>query len=145
MWNIRAVNTGIRQRPFSTTEWVILLVTRVLTATLLTAFVGAVENWLYELFFPDLYATGNPFARGVFMLAVSFPYILAALVLLGLPTAYGLRRLRSENVFAYAMAGLATGALWGAIVLGSRSYGIGVTAFYGCVCALFWWWLRPRS
>jgi hypothetical protein len=145
LWNIRVVTIGAQERPFSAGERLALLVTRVLTATLLTALVIALENWLYELFFaPDLYAMGNPFARGVFLFAVSFPYILIGLIVLGLPTAYALGRFQVESVLTYGVAGLFTGALWGVMVLGSHSYGIANAASYGCVCALFWWWLRPR-
>jgi hypothetical protein len=119
----------------------------VLTATLLTASVGAVENWLYELFFaPDLYAAGNPVARGLFALGISCPYILAGLLLLGLPAAYALNRLRVENALTYGLAGLVTGPLWGWAAIGTQTaYGFVMAAFYGVVCALFWWWLRPRE
>ncbi|HEX6661284.1 MAG TPA: hypothetical protein VF067_05395 [Sphingomicrobium sp.] len=141
------VGTEVHKQPFSTSERVVLLITRMLTATLLTAFVGALENWLYELFFaPDLYAAGNPLARGVFALGLSFPYILVGLLLLGLPIAYALHRLRAESALTYSIAGLVTGSLWGWIALGSQTaYGLLITAFYGIVCALFWWWLRPRG
>jgi hypothetical protein len=108
--------------------------------------VGALENWFYERFFaPELYAVGHPLARGVFLLAFSFPYILFGLVLLGLPIAYALMRARVENVLTYALTGGGAGALWGKVALGAvTTYGIAISAFYGCFCALFWWWLRPR-
>lgn len=135
------------ERPYSTGDRAVVLVTRALTATFLTAVVGAIENWFYERFFaPELYAAGNPIARGLFMLAISFPYILVGLILLGLPTAYVLSRARAENAFTYAFAGAAAGALWGKVAVGVlTTYGIAMSAFYGCVCALFWWWLRPRT
>ena len=141
------MSTDVQERPYSTGERVVLLVTRALTATFLTAVLGALGNWFYERFFaPDLYAVGDPLARGVFMVAVSFPYVLVGLILLGLPTAYLLSKARAENVFTYALAGAATGALWGKVALGALTpYGIAILAVYGCVCALFWWWLRPRS
>jgi hypothetical protein len=141
------VSAEVRKRAISTGERVSILVTRLLTATFLAAFVGAIENWFYERFFaPDLYAAGPVFARGVFMVLVTFPFILAALILLGLPTAYVLRRLRAENAFTYALAGAMAGALWASTVFGPiTTLGVGTCAFYGLTCALAWWWLRPRS
>ena len=138
---------GVQESQFSTGQRMVLLVTRVLTATFLTAFVGAIENGFYERFFaPELYGAGHPIARGAFLLAFSFPYILVGLILLGLPIAYALMRARAENVVAYALAGAATGALWGKIAIGAvTTYGLATSAFYGCVCALLWWWLRPRT
>lgn len=140
------MSTAVQDRPYSTRERIVLLVTRALTATLLTALAGALQNWFYErIFAPDLYAAGNPLARGVAMLAITFPYILLGLIVLGLPTAYALKRVRAENVFTYALAGAGTGALWGKLAAGAlTTYGLATSAFYGCVCALFWWWLRPR-
>lgn len=138
---------GVHKRPYSTGERVVLLVTRVLKVTFLTAVVGAIENWFYERFFaPELYAAGNPLARAVFTLAITFPYILVGLIVLGLPTAYALMRTRAENAATYALAGTAAGALWGNVAAGMlTTYGIGVSAFYGCLCALFWWRMRPRT
>lgn len=116
-----------------------------LTVTFLTALAGAIENWFYERFFAsELYAAGHPLARGVFALAFSFPYILVGLVLLGLPADYALRRLRLDGPFPFAVTGAATGVIWGLILLPYvTAYGYFNTAFYGCVCALFWWLLRP--
>lgn len=147
MWDTAPVSTDVQERPYSRGERVILLITRMLTATFLTALVGAIENWFYERFFaPDLYAAGHPLARGVFMLVFSFPYVLVGFVLLGLPAAYALERMRAGNAFAYALAGAVTGALWGVVAVGVlTTYGVAVSAFYGCLCALFWWRLRPRS
>lgn len=141
------MSTDVQTRPYSAGERVVLLVTRALTATFLTALSGAIGNWLYERFLaPELYAVGHPLARGVFMLAVSFPYILVGLILLGLPTASILLKTRAENVFTYAVAGAGAGALWGKVALGSlASNGIAISAAYGFVCALLWWRLRPRA
>ena len=140
------MSVEFQQRSYATGERLFLLVTRMLSAALLTALVGAIENWFYERFFaPDLYATGHPLARGAFMLAISFPYILVGLALLGLPAAYALRRVRAESALVYAITGTITGALWGLIVLEHAStYGSVLSALYGCLCALFWWGLRPR-
>jgi hypothetical protein len=124
-----------------------LLILRLLTASFLTALIGAIANWFFELFFaPDLYAAGPPFARGVFVLVVSFPFIITALILLGLPITYALGRFKAESAFVYALAGAASGAAWGALVFGSlTTYGQVACALQGVVCALVWWWLRPRG
>lgn len=130
---------------YSTGERVVLLVTRALTATLLTAVVVVIGNFLYERFFaPDLYAAGPPLARAMWLLAWSSPFILAGLVTLGLPIAYLLHRARAENFLSYGIAGLLTGALWGYLIGAQTSQGLVVSSFYGCACALFWWFLRPR-
>jgi len=140
------VSIDVHERPYSAGERVVLLLTRVLSATFFTALVGAIENWFYERFFaPDLYAAGPPLGRAMFTLGIAVPYILAGLIVLGLPAAYALRRMRAESALNYAAAGLVTGALWGFTTLSSNSYGIALAAFYGGVCALFWWWLRPRG
>jgi hypothetical protein len=132
----------IQARPYSSGERVVLLVTRVLTTTLLTAVVGAIENWFFERFFaPNLYAAGPPLGRAAWVIAWSSPFILAGLVILGLPTAYLLHRARVENALSYGIAGLLTGTLWGYVIV----YDFGLSGFYGCVCALFWWLLRPRG
>ena len=147
LWNNSRMTTNVEKRPYSVAEWAILLIARALTAALLTAFVGAIENWLYERFFaPELYAAGPPLSRGVFLAVFSFPYILVGLLLLGLPCAYLLHRMRAESALTYALAGLVTGALWGAVALPNSSpLGFVLCGLYGCVCALFWWWIRPRG
>lgn len=139
------METGISQRPYSGGERAILLVSRMLTTALLTAFVGAIENWFYERFFaPDLYSAGPPLLRAIWLAVWSFPFILVGLLVLGLPSAYLLRRGRVESAFSYAAAGAATGAVWGVMLGFQTTYGCAVSAFYGCSCALFWWMLRPR-
>ena len=140
------MQTDVPQRPFSGGVRVILLVTRILTATLLTALVGAVANWLYERFFaPDLYAAGPPLARAVEAVALTFPFVLAGLLVFGLPAAYLLRIGRLESAISYAAAGAVTGATWGATFDVVWPFGYAAFAFYGCTCALFWWLLRPRA
>lgn len=141
------MSLDVQERDYSTGERLMVLVTRALKATLLTAFVGAIGNGFYErLFASELLAAGDPFARGVFMLAVSFPYIFVGLILLGLPSAYALMRARAENFITYGLAGTASGALWGKVTFGVLTkYGIAISAVYGCTCALFWWALRPRT
>jgi hypothetical protein len=125
---------------------VVWLAARVLMASLLTALAGAFQNWLYERFSaPDLYAAGHPVARAVWSAAFSFPFILTGLLILGLPTAFLLRRLRAEGGLLYAAAGAATGALFGAVIGFQTTHGFAVSVFYGCFCALSWWWLRPRA
>jgi hypothetical protein len=58
------------------------LAARVLIAALLTALVGAAENWFYERFFaPELYVTGDPVVRAAFAATLTFPFILAGLVI----------------------------------------------------------------
>jgi hypothetical protein len=142
---LSSMSTGVRERPYSTGERVALLVTRVLTATVLTALIGAIANGFYERFFaPDLYAAGPPLGRGLFRLTMTIPFILVGLILLGLPTAYALARKRAESAFAYALVGTGAGALLGKVAFGFlTTHGYAICAFYGCVCAVFWWWLRP--
>ena len=120
---------------------------RAFAASLLTAVIGGVQNWLYERFFaPDLYATGPPLARAIWAIVFSFPFILAGLLLLGLPVAFLLRRARAENSLTYAVTGAAGGCLWSTLIgFDATNYGIALAAFYGCACALFWWWLRPKA
>jgi hypothetical protein len=139
------VETDLSQRLSRAGERAILLGTRILTATLLTSFTGAIENWFYERFFaPEMYSAGPPFARAVGAFALMFPFTLLGLLVLGLPTAYLLRRARAESALSYAAVGCVTGLIWGAILGVQTNYGHAVTAFYGCSCALFWWILRPR-
>jgi hypothetical protein len=84
--------------------------------------------------------------RGLGVLTLTFPFILTGLILLGLPVAFTLMRVRGENALTYAVIGAGAGALFGKAVIGvATPYGIATSAFYGCTCALFWWWLRPRG
>ena len=124
---------------------------RLLAATLLTAVVGALGNWVYELFFdPQRYSTGLPVARAVFVTIATFPFIFGGLVVLGIPASLLLRRLQIENMLTYALAGIVTGIAWGATVvalvvpLNNPAAAI-VDAGFGCMSMLFWWWLRPRN
>jgi O-antigen/teichoic acid export membrane protein len=141
------VKTDYPQRSFSRTERVILIASRTLTATLLTAFAGAIQNWFYERFFaPDLYSAGPPLSRAMWAVVFSFPFILLGLLLLGLPAAYLLHRGRVESALSYGVAGAAMGAIFGAFWgFHASAYGYAVSAFYGCSCALFWWMLRPKA
>lgn len=140
------MTTALQQQPFSRGERAFLLVSRLLTATLLTALIGAIENWFYERFSaPELYAAGPPLGRALFLAGMSIPFILAGLILLGLPAAYALRRTRAESAISYAVVGFILGALYGFVMGALTTNGYVVCGFYGCVCALFWWWLRPRS
>jgi hypothetical protein len=117
-----------------------------LAAALLTAIVGAIENWLYEFFFaPELYSAGPPLGRAAFVVAFSFPFVLGALLILGLPTAFVLRRAKIDSMFSYAIAGVILGACWGRLFGAVTPLGLTVTASYGCCCALLWYWLRPRG
>lgn len=110
------MTSELRERPYSQGKRGILLASRVLTTTLLTAVLGAIENWGYERFFaPELYAAGPPFARATWLIAFSFPFILAGLLIIGLPTAFVLRRARLGSALSYAAVGAVTGALWGAM------------------------------
>ena len=136
----------VQARSYGKVEQALLLATRVLATTFLTALAGAIENWGYERFFaPDLYAAGPPLVRAVGALAITFPFILVGLLILGLPAAYVLRRLRTETAISYAATGAVAGVLWGYLIGFQTTYGFGVSAFYGCTCARIWWWLRPRD
>lgn len=135
----------LRERPYNQGERGILLASRVLATSLLTAVLGTIENWGYERFFaPELYAAGPPFARATWLIALTLPFVLVGLLIVGLPTAFVLRRVRLESALIYAAVGAVTGALFGAI-WSQTGYGYAVSAFYGCACALIWWALRPKG
>ena len=140
------METDLPRTPINAGERAIVLVTRILTATLLTAFVGAIQNWFYERFFaPNLYSAGPPLWRAIGSVGLTLPFIFVGLLVLGLPAAYLLRRGRLESALSYAAAGTTTGTLWGYVLGFQTTYGYVVSAFYGCSCALFWWMLRPRD
>ena len=122
-------------------------VVRLFAATLLTSLVGAVANFIYELLLrPDLYAAGHPLPRAGFAFILFSPFILAGLIVLGLPTAYLLRRLNAENGMVYAATGVLTGELWGLAILElGTPEGAIMSGLLGGACALFWWWLRHKS
>ena len=139
------MTTALAQRPYSKSERAVLLVTRLLTATLLTSLVGAIGNWFYErLFTPELYSAGPPLVRALWLAGMSFPFIFVGLLILGLPAAYLLRRGRAESAVSYALVGFILGAVYGFIMGPLTTYGYAVCGLYGGACALFWWWRRPR-
>lgn len=130
-------------QPTTSSLW--LAASRPVATLLLTAFVVATENLLEErLFHPELYAAGPWLVRwgGVFVLSI--PLILSGLLFLGLPVSYALGRMRAETAPNYAIAGLATGAVWGVLLTDRVISDVVKTAFFGAVCLLFWWLFRPN-
>jgi len=140
------VTTALRQPPYTKSERAILLVTRLLTATLCTALIGAIGNWFYERFFdPSLYAAGPPLGRAFVLAAISIPFIFVGLIILGLPAAYLLRRVQAESATSYGIMGFILGALYGFIAGPVTPLGYVVCGLYGGTCALLWWWRRPKG
>ena len=142
---------SLDQIPYSRSDRIILCARGVLTAALLTALVAAFANWINErIFAPELYAAGHPLARAVFVMVLTFPFILGGLLVLGIPAALCLWRFRVQNILTYALAGVVTGILWGVTVVAMFRPTFGITphivdATFGSVSMLFWWGLRPRQ
>ena len=77
----------------------------------------------------------------LFWTAMTFPYILAALLGLGLPISWLLMKARLENPLTYAVAGIAAGLLFDHLLLQlSPAWG----AAFGVTCALSWWFIARR-
>ena len=132
--------------PFSRFDRAVSAVGRGLVASVLTAIVGAVERWGYDGFSVSLLDGAGPLVFGaIWLIAWSVLFAFAGLLVLGLPTAHLLHRSRIENPFSLAVAGAIAGALWGFLTGLEGSLGSDTTAFYGCMCALFWWVLRPKT
>jgi hypothetical protein len=145
MWNTHPMTTVLQRRPYSKGERAVLLVTRLLTATLLTSLIGAIGNWFYERFFaPDLYAAGPPLDRALWLTGMSIPFVFVGLLILGLPAAYLLRRGRAESAISYAIVGFILGALYGLVMGPLTTHGYIACGLYGGTCALFWWSWRPK-
>jgi hypothetical protein len=142
---------SVDQLPNNRIDRVILAARGVLTAALFTAVVAAFANWIYELFFdPARYATGLPIARGLFVIVMTFPFILGGLVVLGIPTTWLLRRFHVANAFTFGLTGAVTGVLWGATVVALAVPTFGITAHvlnatFGVMSMLFWWWVSPKA
>lgn len=136
----------MQARPYSLGERSILVTSRLLATAALTGLIGAVLNFLYEKFFdPEAYSAGPPIARGLFAFVWTIPFIIVALIFLGLPSSYLLRRLGWENWPAYALVGAALGAGFVyAFFPRLTPYGIGLGAIYGSVCATIWFALRGK-
>jgi hypothetical protein len=141
------MSIDVRRRLHRRTDQIIRLVARLISATLLTGLIGALANTVYERFFDlEAYDAGPPLGRGLFLVVVTLPFILAGLVLLGLPTTYILRRFGAESAWNYALAGTTIGASCSLLFSSSPSLEqIALTAVYGVVCALCWSALRPKS
>lgn len=122
------------------------LAARLFLTTVATAALGAVANFFYERFFAtDLYAAGPAILRGAAALVIASPFILAGLIILGLPLSFLLKRLRVENSVSYAVTGALSGIAFGVAL--TRAHHVemfAMAAFYGMACALFWWWFKPK-
>lgn len=118
---------------------------RLIAAAALTAALGSLAGMICErLFDPEGYAAGPPLARAAIAFAVPFPFVFAGLLVVGVPVAYTLRRLRLESGIGYALAGTAAGGLIGiALATGLPRTQILCVA-YGCVSAVSLWMLLLR-
>jgi hypothetical protein len=123
----------------------------ILTAALMTALLAAIVNWGYERFLaPDLYAAGPPLARAIFVILLTVPFILGGLLILGIPAAWVLRRLHTQNIVTFAIAGAVTGIVWGQAVVALVRPTFGMTpyivdAVFGATSMMLWWWMSPKD
>lgn len=135
----------------------------VLMVVLLTAALGATWNTIYEFAFrPDLWRAGRPIVRWLFAVAVTSPFILLALLTIGLPVTKLLFARRAETLISYAVSGGLGGLLFWPVVIVPFSWFDGVpssllptgvaplpliveTSVYGVICAVLWWWLARRN
>ncbi|SEJ66422.1 hypothetical protein SAMN05428950_102457 [Sphingomonas sp. OV641] len=119
---------------------------QLLMAATLTAIAGALGNSFYEFFFdPEAFAAGPVFARAAFAIAFPFPFILAALLVVGTPTALLLRRLHLDNLIVFGLVGAFAGVAIG-LALASGLPGLQtVFSIYGCVSAVTYWALQQRK
>lgn len=137
--------------PLRKSERIIIGVRSALTAALLTALLAALVNWTYERSFaPALYAAGHPLARAVFVIVLTFPFILSGILILGIPAALVLRRLQIQNFLTFAIAGAVTGIVWGQTVVALVRPTFGITpyivdAIFGATSMMLFWWIRPRG
>jgi hypothetical protein len=143
---ISVIQTIMQDRPYSLGEQSVLAISRLLTTAALTGLIGAVLNFLYEKFLdPEAYSAGPPLARGLFAFVWTIPFIMVALIFLGLPSSYLLRRLGLENWLAYSLVGAALGAgFLYALFPSLTPYGISLGAIYGSVSAAIWFALRRK-
>ena len=141
---ISAKQATVQDRPYSLGERSLLVATRLLTTVAITGFAGAVLNGLYERFFdPDAYSAGPPLGRGLFVFISTVPFLLAAMLFVGMPASYLLCRLGWENWLAYWLVGSILGvAFLYALFPSLTPYGIYQGAIYGSLCATIWFALR---
>ncbi|MBD3773549.1 MAG: hypothetical protein IE921_08205 [Rhodobacteraceae bacterium] len=134
----------MQDRVYSLGERSFLVASRLFATATLTGLIGAVLNSLYERFFdPEAYSAGPPLARGLFAFVWTIPFIIVALIFLGLPSSYLIRRLGWENWPTYSLVGAALGAgFLYALFPSLTPYGISLGAIYGSVCAAIWFALR---
>ena len=119
---------------------------QLLMAATLTAIAGALGNSFYEFFFgPEAYAAGPVLARAAFAFAFPFPFILAALLIVGTPTALLLRRLHLDNLIVFGLAGAFAGAAIGLALASGLPRLQTVFSIYGCVSAVTYWAVHKRE
>jgi hypothetical protein len=83
--------------------------------------------------------------RGLYVFAWTVPFLLVALILLGLPTTYLLRRLGWENWTTYSLVGATLGAgFLYALFPSLNLHGISLGGIYGSICATIWFALGRR-
>lgn len=130
----------MQNRPYSLGKQSILVASRLLATAILTAFIGAVLNFLYRKYFdPEAYAAEPSVTQAIFSYALTIPFILLALLIVGFPTSYLLRHLGLENWLIYALVGAALGVGFLYAVLSYLTpSGICIGAIYGSICAIIW-------
>jgi hypothetical protein len=117
-----------------------------MAAAAVTALVAAVANGLDEAINGQPDGAPPPVLRGMGAFIFAFPYALVGLLVLGLPYAFILRKFRAETAAVYAVGGAGLGVIWLFVLLRSLNAAALVSgALFGCLCALCWWWLRPKS
>jgi hypothetical protein len=83
---------------------------------------------------------GEGIWMGVWPLAFATLFIFPASLVLGLPTAYILHRMRRESGLAYGSSGALFGAVLPLIVFGLEGWSASIVgAIGGLATALFWW------
>ena len=118
---------------------------RLVTAAAVTAAIGALANFLYELLFdPGAYAAGSILARVAFAFIFPLPLIVAGLLLVGAPVACALSRASLDSVFAFAVAGATSGGMIGLATASGLPRLQMTFVAYGCVSAIAFWMLRPK-
>ena len=109
----------------------------------LTSAIASVADSLYEFFFaPDLYDAGPPLARFLFGVVLMFPFILVALLVIGVPISLALHRVGMGGYLPHLLAGAGFGLLVGYLLGFQGAYGFIASAVYGAICAILWRWSK---
>jgi len=124
-----------------------------LVVALATAATWSLVDLIHELLFrPDLASLGGPAARWLFGTALTLPFVLVALLVIGAPATFLLAKTRREGPISYAAAGVVGGlAFWplfGVVASGRAWWGptalLVETGACGMLAATLWWFLLRR-